>query len=225
MKTRMSKGKYNLVCVAHPDDETIFFGGLILQKKNKLPWMVVCTTSDGSGERHKQFTKACRALGVAEIHWWGFPDVYAKRLPIDEVVARLRELPVPKEIFTHGLVGEYGHPHHQDVSYAVHRAFAGHPKLYGAAYNTFPEFGVQLSPKDYETKSRILTRIYGSETNRFLNVLPATFVEGFRRFEPREVEAVYAFLAQGKPLRVRSLKAYRWLVDYLPRLRDLPRPF
>ena len=49
--------------------------------------------------------------------------------------------------------------------------------MYSAAYNSFPEFEVRLSAEQYELKTRILTKIYGSETNRFLNVLPATFVE------------------------------------------------
>lgn len=220
----MSKGKYGLVCVAHPDDETIFFGGLLL-KKRKIPFTVICMTSDGDEDRRRQFEKATRALGVDDIQWWGYPDRYERRLPVGEIAARLRELPPPREIYTHGIVGEYGHPHHQDVSYAVHSAFRGHPKLFSVAYNAFPEFEVRLTPGEFATKARILTKIYGSETSRFLNVLPSTFAEGFRRLDHAEVEAVYAFLARGAGLKTRSLKAYRWLTEYLPRLRDLPRPF
>lgn len=226
MPRAKSKGKYNLLCVAHPDDETIFFGGLILRRlRERRPWKIVCVTSDGDLERHKQFLKACRALGVDDCEWWGFPDRYEKRLPVEQLVERLRELPAPAEIFTHGIVGEYGHPHHQDVSYAVHTAFRRHSKLYSTAYNAFPEFTVNLTPRDFALKARVLSKIYGSETSRFLNVLPATSSEGFQRLSPAEVEAVYGFLARGEPLRARQLKILRWLTDYLPRLRDLPRPF
>ena len=228
MTSNLSKGKYNLVCVAHPDDETIFFGGLILsmsRKKNVLPWLVVCTTSDGNNERHRQFKKACAMLGVSETAWWNFPDRYEQRLAIDDVVKCLIALPVPQQIYTHGIVGEYGHPHHQDVSYAVHRAFQGHPRLFSVAYNSFPEFEVRLKPADFALKAKILTKVYGSETNRFLNVLPSTFTEGFCRLQQSEVEAVYGFLAHNQSLRPRLLKANKWLSDYLPHLRDLPRPF
>lgn len=224
----MSKlsGTYNLVCVAHPDDETIFFGGLLLSRRHdKIPWVVVCATSDGNAERKRQFTDACRELGIGETQWWELPDRYEQRLPIDQISERLKRLAPPNEIYTHGIVGEYGHPHHQDVSYAVHKAFAGHPKLYSVAYNAFPEFEVRLTAEDFATKARILTKVYGSETNRFLNVLPSTFVEGFRRLEQNEVEAVYDYLARGKPLAKEKLKAHLWLIDYLPHLRGLPRPF
>ena len=46
---------YRLLVVAHPDDETIFFAGVI-QSKRDLPWHLVCLTdgnADGRGkERH-----------------------------------------------------------------------------------------------------------------------------------------------------------------------------
>jgi LmbE family N-acetylglucosaminyl deacetylase len=232
------QGPYNLVCVAHPDDETIFFGGLLLSRVNhlsrvsrlsgvdrQLPWVVICVTSDGNDDRRRQFTTACRELGVNETHWWGFADDYDTRLPINELVTRLTKLATPREIFTHGIVGEYGHPHHQDVSYAVHKAFTGHLNLFSVAYNTFPELEVRLSKEDFALKAHILTEIYGSETNRFLNVLPSTFVEGFLRLDLLEIEAVYDFLARNQPLRQEALRANLWLKDYLPHLRGMQRPF
>ena len=226
MTGKLLEGKYNLLCVAHPDDESIFFGGLLLSRKNqKIPWLVVCVTSDGSRKRQRQFFRACGILGVAKAQFWGFADKFDQRLPIDAIVEKLKELPGPNEVFTHGVVGEYGHPHHQDVCYAVHRAFARHPKLFSVSYNAYPEMEVRLSPRDFETKSKILTKVYGSETNRFLNLLPSTFTEGFRRLDLDEVEAVYSYLAKKKPLKVRDLRAHKWLRDYLPYLRGLSRPF
>ncbi|MEK7355673.1 MAG: PIG-L family deacetylase, partial [Bdellovibrionota bacterium] len=124
--------------MAQPDDETLFFGGL-LQRRRTRRWTVVCVTdanADGQGKkRRKQFEKACRLLGVKKPLWWSFPDRYAERLPVVELIAKLRALPKPHTIYTHGIIGEYGHPHHQDVSYAVHLAFAEHPRVYASAYN------------------------------------------------------------------------------------------
>ena len=225
MASPKSKKKFNLICVAHPDDETIFFGGLIQRRRQGRPWTVVCATSDGDLERKKQFESACKLLGIKEFHWWAFPDRYEQRLPIEQLSERLRSLGSPDEIFTHGIVGEYGHPHHQDVSYAVHTAFPKHPKLYSVAYNTFPDLEIKLTKKEFETKARILTKVYGSETSRFLNVLPSTYVEGFQKLKIAEVSAVYGYLAQDKPLSPKTLKAHKWLEDYLPKIKNLPRPF
>lgn len=221
----MSKKKFNLICVAHPDDETIFFGGLLQRKRNRLPWKVICVTSDGSQERRTQFLKACRALGVLQSEWWAFPDKYEQRLPLPELIERLSTFEKPSEVFTHGIMGEYGHPHHQDVSFAVHKAYLGTAKVYSVAYNTFPEFEVKLTRKEFKLKAKILTKIYGSETNRFLNVLPSTSVEGFQKLSFKEVQAVYAFLSGQGPLNQKLLTTHHWLSDYLPRLRDLQRPF
>ena len=222
----LSKGNFNLVCVAHPDDETIFFGGLLQKRSLKdTEWLVVCTTFDGNDERKRQFGEACRALGVQHHHALGFTDRYDQRLPIDEVVRELQKIPEPLTIYTHNIVGEYGHPHHQDVSYAVHQAFAGHPNLYSVAYNCFPEMEVHLTQDEFELKTKILTEIYSSETKRFLNLIPSTFAEGYRRLDHEEVEAIYDYFAREKTLDLKKLKAHRGLAQYLPHLRDLPRPF
>lgn len=181
--------------------------------------------ADGDGKnRRKQFEKACRALGVTDFEWWSYPDVYEKRLPVDAICTRLKELK-PIEIYTHGIIGEYGHPHHQDVSVAVHRAFADHPKVYSVAYNSYPEKKVLLTAAEYAKKEKILTKIYGSETSRFLNLLPATFCEGFQRLETREVEALYSFFTGRAPLKSKYLKRYAWLADFLKQNRKRERPF
>lgn len=226
MNAALSKGKYCLICVAHPDDESIFFGGLILrQLAQGVPCTVVCSTSDGDEDRHRQFTEACKALGVPSHHWLAFRDRYEDRLPLQNLVEAYQKLPPPARIYTHGIIGEYGHPHHQDVSYAVHQAFPGHPHLYSVAYNCYPEEQIKLSEEEFEKKLQILTRIYSSETQRFLNVIPCTFTEGFVRLQAPEVEAIYDYLARDKALAKDHLQAYQHLTGYLPHLKDLPRPF
>lgn len=224
----MSSPKYDLLVVAHPDDETLFFGGL-LQRRKTRPWTVICATdanADGFGAmRRKQFERACKMLGVKRSEWWSYPDRYETRLPVNELTERLKALPTPHTIYTHGIIGEYGHPHHQDVSIAVHRAFAKHPRVFSSAYNAFPDFRIELDEKEFRKKAKILTEVYGSETMRFLNLLTASSTEGFMSLTAKEVEAVYGFYAQGKALDKKALPRYGWLAELLKAQREMARPF
>lgn len=217
----MSKGNYNLIVTAHPDDETIFFGGLILSRPQP-PWKVICVTdanADGQGGlRRKQFQTACRQLGIKSSDWLGFPDIYDQRLDVEKLSSLLQKEARPKKIFTHGILGEYGHPHHQDVSYAVHKAFP-RQEVYSVAWNCFPHLSVKITKEDFRKKLRILTHTYGSETQRFLNLLPATAVENFIQVSLREVEALYQVLSQDLVLQESKLKVYKGLSGHLEELK------
>jgi LmbE family N-acetylglucosaminyl deacetylase len=209
---------YDLIVVAHPDDETIFFGGL-LQTKRPRPVKIVCVT-DGNADglkkkRFAQFAAATARLGVKDVAYFNLPDIYDQRLSQEVLISLLRSLARPERIFTHGIIGEYGHPHHQDVSHAVHLAFQGHRQHYSVAYNCFAELLVSLSSKTYAKKCQILSEIYGSETIRFNRFLPATFVEGFVRVKTAEVIALYNFLTSGKAPHPSDLRVYKWYWSYL----------
>ena len=226
----MKSKKCDLVIVAHPDDETLFFGVLIQQSKRN-PWEVICVTdgnADGFGDKRKrQFQRACRALGVRKNHWLGFPDIYEDRLNLSDLCLKLKSFKNVSRIFTHNILGEYGHPHHQDVSAAVHMAFAKTHQVFSTAYNAYPDRIIRLKPREYQVKTEILTRIYSSETRRFTHLLPATWAEGFVRVSIKEVEMLYDFMVTGQVPSQRHLKVFRWYRPYLidGDLRMAPRPF
>ena len=223
----MPNKQYNLLVVAHPDDESIFFTGLLL-KKQKSPWKIICVTdanADGQGlKRYEQFRAAMKLLKISDFMFWNFPDIYEKRLPVHTLAAKLKALPKPKEVYTHGIIGEYGHPHHQDISMACHYVFKN---VFSVAYNCFPDFSVALTKREYEIKTKILSQIYQEETRRFANFLPAQFTEGFVKISTLEAKNIYDFLTLGTEPPLKNLKKYKWYWPYLQaqKLKALPRPF
>ena len=229
LKSRAAK-KTNLVVVAHPDDETIYFGGLLLAER-QCNWRVICVTdgnADGlGGERHAQFARACHSFGVKNFEFFDMRDRYDVRLPQAELRARLVELSKqmrPHTVYTHGPLGEYGHPHHQDVSLAVHEVFSD---VRGVAYNCSPNQIVKLTTRQFEKKTNVLAEIYFGETSRFIQYLPATSLETFARFKLAEVRALHEFLSGGELSPPQSLDKYKWFRPYLREFREamIKRPF
>ncbi len=214
----MRKLKSNLIVVAHPDDESIFFGGLV-QRERKSPWHLVCVTdgnADGRGQdRNRDFRKAAKTLKIKRAEHWDFPDHYNERLDLDRLIANLKKLEKPKTVFTHSILGDYGHPHHQDVCLAVHRAFDGQVPIWSIAYNCWPKKSLQLTAKEFKTKTHILTDVYQSETRRFIHLLPATSSEGFVQVGLAEVEHLYRVLRHKEPIEPKKLKVYSWLAHSL----------
>lgn len=225
----MSKQKYALLVVAHPDDESIFFSGLLMNQRS-LPWKVICIT-DGNADkvgskRADQFKKACAFLKV-KCEQWDFADKFEVRLNIEEIVKRLRMLDPPTVVYTHQILGEYGHPHHQDVSLAVHKAFWKKVPVWSTSYNTYPKKQFKLTAAQYKIKTKILTHTYHSETLRFLNFLPLAATEGYVLASFSEIEHIYSYFIGKTDLKKTKLKIFLHLYDYLKERRSLlqSRPF
>ena len=215
---RKKTPRLNAIVVAHPDDEALFFAGLLMSRR-KYPWHVICVTdgnADGAGKmRAEQFKNSCRLLKVSKCEQWDFPDIFEQRLDVTKLVSRLETLPDYEKVYTHGILGEYGHFHHQDVSYATHLAFVRRSQVLSVAYNIYPKEKLNLSPAQFDLKTKILWKVYGSETQRLINLIPATTTEGFSPVSLKEVQALYSFLAMGKTLEESHLKNFKWLGDWI----------
>jgi hypothetical protein len=214
-----------LLVIAHPDDETLFFGGLLLRHQNQFKVILVtdANADQRKNERMLEFQKALELLGVKHYAMLDFPDIYSQRIDLDalEKILVAENANNYEQVFTHNIIGEYGHPHHQDISYVVHKVFK--TNVYSTAYNSYPDLTINLTGPEFNIKSQILCHIYGKETQRFLNMLPITFSEGFHHTEWQEIESIYQFLTQDKSLQ--SLKKYSHLKDYLESIKKMPRPF
>ncbi len=224
------KKSYQLLVVAHPDDESLFFSAALMQLR-KLPWLVVCVTNgnaDGAGSaRAMQFKKACAKLKIKDALQWNFPDIYEQRLDIAGLEFHLRQLPEPSVVYTHGIVGEYGHPHHQDVSFAVHRVFAKKCKVWVPAYNAAAENTMTLTKPQYRIKSEIYSKIYRGETMRFAPFIPNRNVDEYMRLSLKEVTEIYTSMIERRAPATAKLDKYKWFASFLAddNKREKTRPF
>jgi hypothetical protein len=133
------KGR-NVVVVAHPDDETLWCGGLIL--KNPGDWTIVCLTIPRRDPiRAWKFFTACERLGAKGQLFPG-----AEPLPNEAILPQI-DVSAYNLLVTHGAKGEYGHFHHMCV-----HAWSEHldmPKIYF--------MGNEVVEIDVEAKHHALT--------------------------------------------------------------------
>jgi len=103
--------KQVLVIAAHPDDEVLGVGGTIARHVQQGDHVSVLVLTDGVTARHavtepqkEAAHKACRALGVQDVHFGDLPDQRLDALPLLEVIRPIsdwvKELH-PQVVYTH----------------------------------------------------------------------------------------------------------------------------
>jgi LmbE family N-acetylglucosaminyl deacetylase len=140
-----------LAFFAHPDDETMFFGGtLALLAKSNVDVDYLCATRGEGGEvgeppvctsdelglvRERELACAVKALGGHSLEFLDYldppegpdGDLYPYADNQDEVAEKLIQVIrriKPDTVITHGMNGEYGHPAHLLNYQAAIRAFS-----------------------------------------------------------------------------------------------------
>jgi len=177
------KAKRVAVIVAHPDDETLWAGGTILNHP-LWDWFVVCLCRSSDLERATKFHNALLMLHAEGIMGDLDDGPHQKPLEESEVEKIILELLPCKHydlIITHDLSGEYTrHLRHEEVSKAVIRlwqsakidadelwTFAyedGNREYYPIAIEQATAFR-QLTKNIWTKKFNIITETYGFEEN------------------------------------------------------------
>jgi LmbE family N-acetylglucosaminyl deacetylase len=120
-----------LVVMAHPDDESMGCGGLILRHtRNGVATHLICATYGEQGWmgkppganpgelpaiRVKELEEAAVALGLAGVELWDYPDGGVKESDQQEITQRVWEEVTklrPRAVVGWGPTGGYGHPDH-----------------------------------------------------------------------------------------------------------------
>lgn len=218
-----------LIVVAHPDDEAFLFGGAMLAERGGFDVLVV---TDGRGTsspaaRARRLRRSADAFGFGLLEGLGFPDVYERRLDLEELVRQLENLRREyQRVWTHGLPGDHqSHPHHQDVAFACALAFPKRVEYCGIG---FPAGSHALPPGIFRRKYALLNRCYPAEVRSLECDFQRFTLEGRIRLpDLREMAQIYLHVSRNTdavavlrnrlriddPWRLRPVRAARepWL--------------
>ncbi|TDN86391.1 GlcNAc-PI de-N-acetylase [Salegentibacter sp. 24] len=206
--------KNAIVIIAHPDDETLWCGGMILTHP-ECNWFVVSLCRGKDAERAPKFYQCLKILKAKGI--MGDLDDGPAQTPLKNKIVKdvLLDL-LPDEPFdlviTHNPSGEYTrHRRHEEVSRAVIESWYQHKisanELWTFAYEDgnkeyLPRaekmaWQFPLSEKIWKQKYTLITQTYGFPPEGF-EATTTPRIEAFWKFNnPQEV---YQWLQQGGKL-------------------------
>jgi hypothetical protein len=110
------------IIVAHPDDEIIWAGGLLIQNPG-WDWSILSLCRRDDADRSHRFADVCESLGVRGIienldDGNPLAPIQPRRDIGRRVLEHLGDIRWDM-VVTHGANGEYGHPRHSQVHHEV----------------------------------------------------------------------------------------------------------
>lgn len=115
---RLADVRRAVLVVAHPDDETLWCGGLLASTAEQIEWTVICcSTPRRDPIRVEKFAEACQLLGVRHriVSAWEETPPPQPLTHLERFLSAQR-LSAYDLLVTHGTEGEYGHVHHRQLN-------------------------------------------------------------------------------------------------------------
>lgn len=180
--------------VAHPDDELIFGGSLMLESAAWNWSWTLCTATHGrTSERGQRFLRSADALlkrrvGITDVYFLDQEDFQGMvitraqyeqwRQAIIDVVARYRFA----QVFSHNRLGEYGHGHHMALHTAVKEIWPESWSFYCRALSSVIQerrWGYFEVPLDRDAKVALMRDVYPDEISSIQQAQPRLYEEMF----------------------------------------------
>jgi GlcNAc-PI de-N-acetylase len=189
-----------LVIVAHPDDELIWMGGMLLKHKKDWNTTILCLTRKSDKDRNPKFKKACKSLG-AKGFIYDFDDTTSKPWDQNKVIKTISKFCNTNYdiVFTHGKSGEYGHPRHKETHKIINKIIYDEilktKSLMNFAYlkrsnnhqgfcvpNSSTNNFIKLKHHELIMKKDIIQNVYGYQEGGF-EEKSCNIVESFRKIK------------------------------------------
>lgn len=218
-----------LLVVAHPDDETLYFGPWLVNGLAPSCDVLVVTDGNHAGrgeQRQAALRRACEDFGTRSVEQWDFLDHPGFCLDLKALQSRLQDFQKQKgyaQVLTHNPHGEYGHLNHVDISLAVHRVFEGQAEVWVPADKLYAEAEVTLDPQQFARWAQILIECYPKEFREAFRDIRLPRTSGALRVGLDEVQAMHALITEGEAPDVHRLKAYAHLSDVLECFSSAPK--